>query len=68
MYGYLIVENTRVVSRNLGHKTDSGSGSVSSAVDVMIPEVIQVFCQFYFPCTVCLVLMFFLEIMLSFSD
>jgi aarF domain-containing kinase len=68
MYGYLIVENTRIVSRNLGQKTDSGSGSVSSAVDVMIPEVIQVFCWFYFSCIVCLVLMFFLEIMLPFSD
>ncbi|XP_066369379.1 uncharacterized protein [Miscanthus floridulus] len=34
-------ENTRAVSRNLSRKTDCGSGSVSSAVDVLIPEVIQ---------------------------
>ncbi|GJM97531.1 hypothetical protein PR202_ga14463 [Eleusine coracana subsp. coracana] len=34
-------ENTRAVSRNLSQKTDSGSGSVSSAVDVLIPEIIQ---------------------------
>uniref|UniRef100_A0A0A9B4R8 ABC1 atypical kinase-like domain-containing protein n=1 Tax=Arundo donax TaxID=35708 RepID=A0A0A9B4R8_ARUDO len=34
-------ENTRTVSRNLSRKTDCGSGSVSSAVDVLIPEVIQ---------------------------
>ncbi|GJN39271.1 hypothetical protein PR202_gb28378 [Eleusine coracana subsp. coracana] len=41
MSGCLIVENTRAVSRNLSQKTDSGSGSVSSAVDVLIPEIIQ---------------------------
>ncbi|KAK3134491.1 hypothetical protein QOZ80_6AG0549860 [Eleusine coracana subsp. coracana] len=34
-------ENTRAVSRNLSQKTDFGSGSVSSAVDVLIPEIIQ---------------------------
>ncbi|TVU07723.1 hypothetical protein EJB05_41090 [Eragrostis curvula] len=34
-------ENTRAVSRNLSRKTDSASASVSSAVDVLIPEVIQ---------------------------
>ncbi|KAG0515989.1 hypothetical protein BDA96_10G324900 [Sorghum bicolor] len=34
-------ENTRAVSRNLSRETDCGSGSVSSAVDVLIPEVIQ---------------------------
>lgn len=34
-------ENTRAVSRNLSRKTDCGSGSVSGAVDVLIPEVIQ---------------------------
>ncbi|OEL25664.1 putative aarF domain-containing protein kinase 1 [Dichanthelium oligosanthes] len=34
-------ENTRTVSKNLSHKADSGSGSISSAVDVLIPEVIQ---------------------------
>ncbi|CAN6215740.1 unnamed protein product [Urochloa humidicola] len=34
-------ENTRTVSRNLSCKTDCGSGSISSAVDVLIPEVIQ---------------------------
>ncbi|KAF8772162.1 hypothetical protein HU200_006161 [Digitaria exilis] len=34
-------ENTRAVSRNLSCKTDDGSGSISSAIDVLIPEVIQ---------------------------
>ncbi|XP_062229733.1 uncharacterized protein LOC133927332 [Phragmites australis] len=34
-------ENTRTVSRNLSRKTDCGSDSVSNAVDVLIPEVIQ---------------------------
>ncbi|CAN6162832.1 unnamed protein product [Urochloa humidicola] len=34
-------ENTRTVSRNLSCKTDCGSDSISSAVDVLIPEVIQ---------------------------
>lgn len=34
-------ENTRTVSKNLSQKTEIGSGSVSSAVDVLIPEVIQ---------------------------
>jgi len=45
MYGInsSILENTRAVSRNLSRKTDCGSGSVSSAVDVLIPEVIQVY-------------------------
>jgi hypothetical protein len=40
---FSILENTRTVSRNLTRKTDSGSGSISSAVDVLIPEVIQVY-------------------------
>jgi hypothetical protein len=45
MYGInsSILENTRAVSRNLSRETDCGSGSVSSAVDVLIPEVIQVY-------------------------
>ncbi|RLM54615.1 hypothetical protein C2845_PM10G20470 [Panicum miliaceum] len=34
-------ENTRTVSRNLSDRTDCGSGSISSAVDVLIPEVLQ---------------------------
>lgn len=38
-----ILENTRAVSRNLSRKNDCGSGSVSSTVDVLIPEVIQVY-------------------------
>lgn len=40
---FSILENTRTVSRNLTRKTDSGIGSISSAVDVLIPEVIQVY-------------------------
>ena len=56
MYGTnsSIVENTRTVSRNLSERTNSGGGSISSAVDVLIPEVIQVFlsvsvlCFFYY--------------------
>ena len=45
MYGTnsSIVENTRTVSRNLSDRTDSGSGNISSAIDVLIPEVIQVY-------------------------
>ncbi|KAM3213308.1 hypothetical protein ACQJBY_065979 [Aegilops geniculata] len=34
-------ENTRTVSKNLSRKTEGGSGSVSSDVDVLIPEIIQ---------------------------
>lgn len=34
-------ENTRTVSRNLSQKTEDGAASVSSDVDVLIPEVIQ---------------------------
>ena len=56
MYGTnsSIVENTRTVSRNLSERTNCGGGSISSAVDVLIPEVIQVFlsvsvlCFFYY--------------------
>ena len=45
MYGTnsLIVENTRTISRNLSDRTDCGSGNISSAIDVLIPEVIQVY-------------------------
>jgi aarF domain-containing kinase len=35
-------ENTKAVSSNLSRKTNCESGAVSSAVDVLIPEVIQV--------------------------
>lgn len=45
----LILENTRAVSRNLSCKTDDGSGSISSAVDVLIPEVIQVYLSVSIP-------------------
>ncbi|KAI4996477.1 hypothetical protein ZWY2020_051397 [Hordeum vulgare] len=34
-------ENTRTVSKNLSWKTEGGSGSVSSDVDGLIPEIIQ---------------------------
>uniref|UniRef100_A0A0E0E5Z3 ABC1 atypical kinase-like domain-containing protein n=1 Tax=Oryza meridionalis TaxID=40149 RepID=A0A0E0E5Z3_9ORYZ len=34
-------ENTKAVSSNLSRKTNCESGAVSSAVDVLIPEVIQ---------------------------
>lgn len=34
-------ENTRTVSENLSRKTEGGTDSVSSDVDVLIPEVIQ---------------------------
>uniref|UniRef100_A0A0D3GKG9 ABC1 atypical kinase-like domain-containing protein n=1 Tax=Oryza barthii TaxID=65489 RepID=A0A0D3GKG9_9ORYZ len=34
-------ENTKAVSSNLSQKTNCESGAVSSAVDVLIPEVIQ---------------------------
>ncbi|KAM3193008.1 hypothetical protein ACQJBY_069905 [Aegilops geniculata] len=34
-------ENTRTVSKNLSRKTEGGSGSVSSDVDILIPEIIQ---------------------------
>ncbi|KAE8784499.1 hypothetical protein D1007_41941 [Hordeum vulgare] len=34
-------ENTRTVSKNLSWKTEGGSGSVPSDVDVLVPEIIQ---------------------------
>lgn len=50
-----ILENTRAVSRNLSRKSDCGSGSVSSTVDVLIPEVIQV----YLPVSILFVIIVF---------
>ena len=57
MYGTnsSIVENSRTVSRNLSERTNCGGGSISSAVDVLIPEVIQV----YLSVSVLFLLLFF---------
>jgi aarF domain-containing kinase len=38
----ILAENTRTVSKNLSQKIEGETGSVSSEVDVLIPEVIQV--------------------------
>jgi hypothetical protein len=67
MYGTnsLIVENTRTVSRNLSDRTDCGSGSISSAVDVLIPEVLQVYLSVF---STVFLLLFFLKIKLPLSE